>query len=89
MTSAEILERIKSTVTADLDADTVFEIYAHLLSNLEERLSESDLRGLILLGAAMYKHSVSERGAELQLPISTVDAYADFFSPDHSNDRLH
>lgn len=72
MKQAEILRRIKDTNTADLDADAVAEIYAHLLFYLKDGIAEADLHRLILLASVMYKNSISSR-EQLQMPGPRID----------------
>lgn len=68
MEAPEILAQIKSTDTADIDPETVAEIYAYAVALMKSYITETDFRRLILLGAAMYRNSTKGAGAELQMP---------------------
>lgn len=70
MDSAEILAQIKSLETADIDPDNVAEIFAHTVALMTGYITEADLRRLILVGAAMYRNSTRQAGAELQIPVA-------------------
>ncbi|HEY0845175.1 MAG TPA: hypothetical protein VGE12_07395 [Noviherbaspirillum sp.] len=75
MDAPDILAQIKSTETADIDPETVAEIYAYAIALMESYITETDFRRLVLLGAAMYRNSTKGAGAELQMPqSSTADA---------------
>lgn len=77
MDAAEILSRIKSLETAEMEPEEVAEIYAHALSLMTGYITETDLRRLILLGAAMYRNSTRDGRAELQIPqTATTDSDA-------------
>lgn len=90
MTVTEILEFIKSTETADVDATTVAEIYAHALSAIEGNISETDMRRLLLLGAAMYRNSEKGKGLDLQMPISSAEEQvSDFYTDLSPKGGLH
>ncbi|WP_151636089.1 hypothetical protein [Noviherbaspirillum aerium] len=90
MTVEEILEFIRSTETAEVDATTVAEIYAHALSAIEGNISETDMRRLLLLGAAMYRNGEKGRGVDLQMPYSSLDEQvSDFYTDLSPKGGLH
>lgn len=73
MDAPEILAQIKSTETAEIDAETVAEIYAYAIALMESYITETDFRRLILLGAAMYRNSTKDAGVELQMPHASAN----------------
>lgn len=68
MDEKQILEEIKTTETAEIGPDAVAEIFALTVANMSGYISQTDLRRLILLGAAMYRNSTKERHVNLQMP---------------------
>lgn len=51
----EIQEALRTCDTGDIDPKTALEIYAHLLANISEVVSDADLPRLVILEAAMFR----------------------------------
>lgn len=70
MDPEEILHQITSIETAEVDPGTVAEVFAYTLATFQDRIDEADVRRMILLAAAMYRNSIDQAAAELQLPVT-------------------
>lgn len=68
MDQADILAFITSTPTNDIDPASVAQIYAAALHDLQPRITEQDLKRLMLLGAAMFRNGMTGKHTELQMP---------------------
>jgi hypothetical protein len=71
MTPKEIEAAIRSTKVAELDQDTVLQVYAHMLAVFAASITEEELRRLILISASMY-HSMNMADASLQMPFQAT-----------------
>lgn len=68
MTPDQIEAAIRSGDAADLDMDTSIQIYSHVLAVLASSIAPSELRRLILIGAAMFKCMNQQPIGSLQAP---------------------
>lgn len=66
MVAKDILEMIKTSDAGDIDPDTAAEIFAHMLSHMQDIITTADIHRLILVGAVMYRNSI--KSTELQIP---------------------
>ncbi|NEX64231.1 hypothetical protein [Noviherbaspirillum galbum] len=87
MNEQEIFAYITSTETEDVHPRSVARAYAATINELQSRISEQELQRLLLLGAAMYKNSVSDEHKALQMPASLKPSTE--LNADDASDIVH